>query len=220
MGGQQTARRIGRAVTHAGFESELVQCGDDLYASVEKHIFDVVILDPHLADLDRDTCRRVSNRGTGPLVLWLCDGESPHSRLVGLKLGADDSVARAISGPVMIARLVALCNRSRNRRRSGAVTHEFRLDRRAFVAARSEAIVTLRRKEFQVLEHLILADGDLVSFEALSRAVWGTRYARCRRSLRVTVDSLRVKLGEPRAITREPGIGYRLVSAPPPLEAE
>jgi len=70
-------------------------------------------------------------------------------------------------------------------------------------------MIDLTRKEFGVLETLMMAHGAVVSSEELLDRVW-TRTRPVHTTVRVTMMTLRRKLGEPPIIDTVVGSGYRI----------
>jgi DNA-binding response OmpR family regulator len=70
--------------------------------------------------------------------------------------------------------------------------------------------LTLNRKEFGVLESLVVADGAVVSAEQLLESVWDEHADPLSNVVSVTVARLRRKLGEPPLIETVVGCGYRM----------
>jgi DNA-binding response OmpR family regulator len=70
--------------------------------------------------------------------------------------------------------------------------------------------VRLTNREFAVLEELLLDPGRVVSAEELMERVWDDRLDPFSNAVRVTVLTLRRKLGDPPVITTVVGRGYRL----------
>jgi DNA-binding response OmpR family regulator len=68
----------------------------------------------------------------------------------------------------------------------------------------------LTRKEFGVLEELLRADGTVVSSEELLERVWDEHADPFTTIVRVTVMTLRKKLGDPGVVQTVVGVGYRL----------
>ena len=66
-------------------------------------------------------------------------------------------------------------------------------------------------REFAVLEELIGSDGALVSAEELMERVWDDKLDPFSNIVRVTILTLRRKLGDPAVIETVPGAGYRVV---------
>ena len=79
----------------------------------------------------------------------------------------------------------------------------------------------LTRKEFGVLEVLLAARGAVVSSEELLDRVWDENADPFTTTVRVTVMTLRRKLGEPGVVETVVGAGYRVptVSPAPPEDA-
>jgi DNA-binding response OmpR family regulator len=70
--------------------------------------------------------------------------------------------------------------------------------------------VELAPKEFAVLEALLEAGGDVVSARRLLDRVWDENIDVVSNTVRMTVMTLRRKLGEPSAIETVRGAGYRI----------
>ncbi len=70
----------------------------------------------------------------------------------------------------------------------------------------------LGRKEFGLLEELLKARGAVVSTEELLERVWDANTDPFTTIVRVTMMTLRKKLGDPPLIETVVGVGYRIVS--------
>ena len=68
----------------------------------------------------------------------------------------------------------------------------------------------LARKEFSVLETLLAAGGSVVSAEELLEQVWDEHIDPFTNVVRMTIMTLRRKLGEPQPIETVIGVGYRM----------
>jgi DNA-binding response OmpR family regulator len=84
------------------------------------------------------------------------------------------------------------------------------LDPARRVARRNGVELDLTRKEFGVLEELMRAGGAVVSREELLERVWDENADPATTIVRVTVMTLRKKLGEPQVVETVVGVGYRL----------
>jgi DNA-binding response OmpR family regulator len=85
-----------------------------------------------------------------------------------------------------------------------------RLDPGRHEVFRNERPIALSRKEFSVLEELLRADGAVVSSEFLLEKAWDEHIDPFTNVLRVTVMTLRRKLGSPDPVQTVPGVGYRI----------
>jgi DNA-binding response OmpR family regulator len=68
----------------------------------------------------------------------------------------------------------------------------------------------LARKEFAVLEALMAADGATVSAEQLLERVWDEHTDPFTNVVRMTIMTLRRKLGDPPVVQTVIGVGYRM----------
>ena len=80
------------------------------------------------------------------------------------------------------------------------------------VATRAGKDLPLTRKEFGVLEVLASAEGKVVSAEELLERVWDEEADPFTNAVRITMMTLRRKLGDPPLIDTVIGVGYRLCS--------
>jgi DNA-binding response OmpR family regulator len=70
--------------------------------------------------------------------------------------------------------------------------------------------VALARKEFGVLEALMAAQGATVSSEELLERVWDDQTDPFTNVVRMTIMTLRRKLGDPQLVETVIGVGYRM----------
>jgi DNA-binding response OmpR family regulator len=70
--------------------------------------------------------------------------------------------------------------------------------------------VALSRKEFAVLEELLRAGSGVVSAEQLLERAWDEHTDPFTNVVRMTVMTLRRKLGEPQIVETVTGVGYRI----------
>jgi DNA-binding response OmpR family regulator len=77
-------------------------------------------------------------------------------------------------------------------------------------ASRDGRFIALSPKEFAVLEVLMRAEGAVVSAEEILEKAWDAHIDPFTNAVRVTIMTLRKKLGPPKAIETVPGVGYRL----------
>ncbi|MGI9823093.1 response regulator transcription factor [Agromyces sp. Marseille-Q5079] len=173
--------------------------------------YDVVLLDRDLPGVHGDdVCRILVAREERPAILMLTAARRTGDKVGGFELGADDYLAKPFEFPELVARVRAL-----GRRRfttlpprleaAGVTLDPFR--REVF---RDGRFVRLSRKEFSVLEVLMRAGGGVVSAETLLEKAWDENANPFTNSVKVTISTLRRKLGEPWMIRTDPGAGYAI----------
>jgi two-component system response regulator VanR len=85
------------------------------------------------------------------------------------------------------------------------------LDRFRREVFRDGRYVALTRKQFAVLDVLMSADGGVVSAEDLLERAWDENADPFTNAVRITISTLRKRLGEPWVIETVPGVGYRML---------
>jgi DNA-binding response OmpR family regulator len=173
--------------------------------------YDVIVLDRDLPGLHGDeVCRRLVEEERPSRILMLTAARSLRDRVDGLDLGADDYLGKPFAFDELVARLRALARRSAPARPPLLSRAGIELDPAARHATRDGRDLQLTNKEFGVLEALLAAEGRVVSSEELLEKVWDENTDPFSNVVRVTVMTLRKKLGEPQPIETVTGAGYRL----------
>jgi DNA-binding response OmpR family regulator len=158
-------------------------------------------------------CAEIVASGATTRVLMLTASGTLADKIDGLSRGADDYLAKPFDFPELVARCRALGRRATPAVPPMLVAGDLELDPARRTVSRSGRPVDLTRKEFGVLEVLLAATGAVVSSEELLERVWDENADPFTTTVRVTVMTLRKKLGEPGLIETVVGSGYRVPSA-------
>ncbi len=189
---------------------DLVFDGGAALDSLALTTYDAVILDRDLPVVHGDeVCRAIVRHYPECRVLMLTAARRLDDRVTGLELGADDYLSKPFEFPELIARL-----RSLNRRVSASHPPVLerggvRLDPFRREVYREGRLVRLCRKEFAVLEVLMRAEGGVISAETLLEKAWDENADPFTNAIRITISTLRRKLGHPWLIQTTKGVGYR-----------
>jgi DNA-binding response OmpR family regulator len=163
-------------------------------------------------------CERLPAMG----VIVVTGRSSVAQRVRGLRIGADDWMTKPCHPEELIARIEAVVRRRRtNEAADDAVTVaagelEVRPDQfQAFVRGVS---VELTRREYELIQLLASAQGQVLQREDIYQRVWGYAMAHGDRSVDVFVRKLRSKLERAspdwRYIHTHFGVGYRFAAEP------
>ncbi|WP_020670900.1 response regulator transcription factor [Amycolatopsis nigrescens] len=172
--------------------------------------YDVVVLDRDLPEVHGDAvCRQLAREGTARVLMLTASG-TVEDRVDGLTLGADDYLGKPFAFSELVARVRALVRRSAPARPPVLRAADVVLDPARRTAERGGLLLRLTPKEFGVLERLLAAGGDVVSAETLLDKVWDEHADPFTNAVRITVGTLRRKLGEPPVIETVTGAGYRI----------
>jgi DNA-binding response OmpR family regulator len=190
---------------------DVVYDGEAALERLDLNAYDVLVLDRDLPVRHGDeVCREVSRRGADVRVLMLTAAVDVPDRVAGLGLGADDYLTKPFAFAELVARLRALSRRSRPPAPPVLVRAGITVDPSRRQAHRDDRYLALSNKEFAVLEELLRADGAVVSAETLLERAWDEHIDPFTNVVRVTVMTLRRKLGEPGVIHTVAGVGYRI----------
>jgi DNA-binding response OmpR family regulator len=185
--------------------------GDAALEHVGVNDYDVIILDRDLPVLHGDdVCREVVRSGRGARILMLTASTEVPDRVAGLSLGADDYLGKPFAFAELVARVRALGRRARAPAPPVLERTGIRLDPGRHESFRDGHYLPLSKKEFAVLEELLRADGGVVSAEDLLEKAWDENIDPFTNVVRVTIMTLRRKLGDPPVLETVPGVGYRL----------
>jgi DNA-binding response OmpR family regulator len=173
--------------------------------------YDVIVLDRDLPEVHGDdVCRRLAVQRTACRILMLTAAGEVGEKIDGLSLGADDYLAKPFVFDELVARVRALARRTAPPVPPVLERGGIRLDPRRRTVTRDGRPVSLTKKEFTVLEELMRADGGVVSAEDLLERAWDENIDPFSNIVRVTMATLRKKLGDPPVIKTVTGVGYRL----------
>lgn len=173
--------------------------------------YDVVVLDRDLPGVHGDdVCRALVATSATTRVLMLTASGELDDRIAGLSLGADDYLGKPFAFAELVARVRTLARRSRPPVPPQLCRAGIRLDPYRREVHRDDRYVALSRKEFAVLEELLRAEGTVVSSEHLLEKAWDEHIDPFTNVVRVTIMTLRRKLGDPPVVATVPGVGYRI----------
>ena len=200
-----------------GFEVTPARDGPSGLAKALTGEFDLVILDVMLPGKNGfEVCREMRQQGCDTAVLMLTAKTQVVDRVVGLRLGADDYLAKPFDPAELLARLEALGRRIPKKRRIAVTRFAFadvEADFETGQVRKSGAPVVLAAKELQLLRYLVDHRESVISREELLQNVWEYQSEVSSRTIDVHVAWLRQKLEDtpqaPRHIHTVRGVGYR-----------
>lgn len=187
---------------------------------------DLVVLDimlPRMSGLD--VCRILRSEAATPILL-LTARDAEADVVHGLELGADEYVTKPFSMRELRARVASLLRRDAISRSAGPQgpaepepqvlrAGEIVLDPGRHEVARAGKPLSLRPREFALLEYFMRNPGQALTRDRLLESVWGLTYPGETRTVDVHVRWLREKIEEdpsaPRHLQTVRSVGYRFV---------
>ncbi len=203
-----------------GYAVEVASDGETGQARAAGEAFDLIILDVMLPRKNGfDVCRDLRQQGVQVPMIMLTARSQVVDKVVGLKLGADDYLAKPFEMIELLARVEALLRRVPAPPPPSAEVYQFgqvKVDfRRAEVQRVGVGPVELSALEFRLLRYFIDHRGATLSRDELLNNVWGYNSLASTRTVDVHVAWLRQKLEPnpryPQFILTVHGFGYKFV---------
>lgn len=206
----QLAATLERGLRREGIAVDTAADGATALEKATLVDYDVVVLDRALPVVHGDiVCATLREHETPSRILMLTASGTTQDLVEGLALGADDYLGKPFAFEELVARIRALA------RRAPAASRVFdragvRVDVGRRQVTRDGREIKLTPKELAVLEQLMAADGNVVSAEGLLEHAWDEYTDPFTNTVRVTVMTLRRKLGDPPVIETVTGAGYQI----------
>ena len=192
------ATTVAAGLRRAGMAVDVAFDGNDALVHAAGIRYDVVVLDRDLPGVHGDeVCQMLVADGGASRVLMLTAAGTVADRVEGLGLGADDYLAKPFAFAELVARIRALARRPSPILPPTLVHDDLSLDTARRAAVRAGRPLALNLKELGVLEHLLAAQGRVVTAEELLDAVWDEMTDPFTKTVKVTISRLRAKLGDP-----------------------
>jgi DNA-binding response OmpR family regulator len=176
------------------------------------HQADLVLLDLGLPDVDGlQVCADIRAAADTPIIA-VTEHTTELERVLCLKSGCDDCLDKPYGVQELIARIEAVLRRARVAALRSCIVHgPLRVDAARREVYLSGRLLSLTRKEFDLLHTLASRPGTVFSRRELMARVWQkSAGATAGRTIDTHVNSLRNKLGDSSWILTVRGVGFRL----------
>jgi len=198
----------------AGYVVDAVDNGRDAQHLGETEVFDAVVLDLGLPQVDGLTVlRHWRTAGRTQPVLILTARDSWHEKVAGIDAGADDYLAKPFHMEELLARIRALIRRAQGLASPLLHCGALALDTRSGRVTLDGQPVSLTSHEYKLLSYMMHRPGSVVSRTELTEHIYAQDFDRDSNTIEVFIGRLRRKL-PPETIETVRGRGYRLVALP------
>lgn len=196
------------------FSVDCAYNGEDGLDLALSGIYDVIVLDIMMPKIDGLSVLKTlrANKCSTPILMLSAKSEIAD-KIDGLNLGADDYITKPFNTDELIARIRALMRRKATFTGDVLTFADITLDRDTFNLCKGDKKIALGKKEFQILEMLILNQGKSIDKEKFIEKIWGYDTDAEYNTIEVYVSFLRKKLcavGAKAEIKSLRGIGYTL----------
>ncbi len=194
-----------------GYKVITASDGEGAVRLARKHKPDLVLLDIMMPKMDgMEVCRQLREelelRKT--FIVFLTARAEEYSEVAGFDAGADDYIFKPIKPRVLLRRIKAILRRDVVEE-PNQVLHvgDLIIRRDEYLVTKGDTVLSLPRKEFELLFFLASNPGKVFKREKLLENVWGDVYV-VDRTIDVHVRKLREKIGNDYIQTVK-GVGYK-----------
>ncbi len=175
---------------------------------------EIIILDVMMPKIDGFTVLPMLRKIThAPIIMLTAKAETPD-KILGLKTGADDYLAKPFSFDELIARLMAKLRRPQLIEEQVYRWHSVTLNVQTRECRKNGQIVELTQREFDLLSVFMREPRRVFGKEHLLELVWGHDFEGSSNIVETYISYVRAKLdvpNEPSFVRTVRGVGYSLI---------
>ena len=217
----ETVKYVSTNLRVRGYEVLTAEDGQTALSEFNRSLVDLVILDIMMPGPDGfEVCQAIRRQSDVPVIMLSARGRE-RDIVRALDLGADDYLTKPFGVEEMLARVRAALRRTSQTGivpRPPLVIDDLEIDFGSRVATIRGREVRLTPTEYDLMAHLAINAGRVLTHRSLLQAVWGPEYGDETEYLWAYIRRLRRKLepdpSSPRYILTQPGVGYSFVTLP------
>lgn len=186
---------IAKGLRNTGYAVDTVYDGEDALFQYEVNEYDLIILDLNLPKVDGlDVLRKIRETDSEIKILILSARTKIGDRILGLDEGANDYLIKPFDFGELAARIRGLLRRKFVQAPPILDLNDLRVDTKAKKVMIADTVIVLTRKEYGILEYLLLHKNSVISAEELTEHVWDSEFDPFSNTFRYHIHSLKKKL--------------------------
>jgi len=203
------ANLIRMNLVKAGYQCEIAMDGEEAADLIAERSYDLILLDIMLPKMNGYEVLEYAKSVDIPVIFLTAMGET-QQKVKGLKLGAEDYIAKPFEIAELLARVETVLRRYQKAdRRLQLFNIEIDTDSR--IVLQDGKPVDLTTKEYELLLLFLRNKNRALYRETIYESVWGGEYNGTGRTVDLHVQRLKKKLGLEDHIVAIYKVGYRLV---------
>ena len=209
---KQMAMFIEMELTHEGYEVDTAYDGREGLKKVENNEYDLILLDIMIPSLNGiEVCRRIRQFSNVPIIMLTAKSDVPD-KVLGLDVGANDYLTKPFAIEELLARIRVYTREKVLKNKLDEIkVKDIVMNNITHEVWRDGKEIQLTKKEYDLLEMLLINKNIVLSREKLIEEVWGYDYVGDTNSVDVFIRYLRSKIDdgfEDKLITTIRGVGY------------
>lgn len=210
---KQYARFIELELLHENYEALIKYNGIDGLNAVNEYNPDLVLLDINLPGIDgMEVCRRIREFSQIPVIM-LTSRDETIDKVLGLDSGANDYVTKPFIIDELLARMRAALRKADQVEKASKILKlaDLTVDKLKRNVQRGVQIIDLTKREYDLLEYLMLNKDIVLTRDQIIENVWGYDFEGDTNIVDVYIRYLRSKIDdsdEIKLIHTVRGVGY------------
>lgn len=205
---------LAKGLKKAGYAVDPAYDGQEALELFDINEYDLVVLDLNLPVIDGiEVLETIRKTNQEIKVLILSARTSIDDRVKGLDAGANDYLVKPFDFKELEARIRNLLRMKFNKQPTSLKALDLSIDTNTKKVFINEQEVELTRKEYSILEYLLVNSDRLISNEELFEHIWDCEADEFSNTLKFHIHSLKKKLtavGHKDYIVNKRGQGYRI----------
>ena len=199
-------------LNHEGYKVDVACDGREGLNIAEKNEYDLILLDIMIPRLNGiEVCRRIRQSSKVPIIMLTAKGDI-SDKVLGLDVGANDYLTKPFAIEELLARIrVYERNKSISNKNDEIKVKDIVMDNKAHKVMRNGMEIELTKKEYDLLEMLIINKNVVLTRAQLIEKIWDYDYIGDTNVVDVFIRYLRSKIDdgfEDKLITTIRGVGY------------
>jgi DNA-binding response OmpR family regulator len=212
---ERIALLVRNGLEENGYTVMLAYDGETGKMLVLQNDYDLIISDIILPKINGvDLCKQIRSLQPGVPIILLTALNTTDDIIEGFDAGADDYLTKPFDFRILLARVRALLNRNERKPEPQNIILKYadlEMNNTTKTVSRSGNEITLTRREFNLLEYLLLNKERVLSKTELAENVWHTHFDNTSNFIDVYINYLRKKIDkdhEVKLIHTKPGMGF------------
>lgn len=188
---------IAKGLRKVGYAVDTVFDGEEALEYYEIYEYDIIILDLNIPKKDGlNVLRVIRKKDIDTKILILSARTKVDERILGLDEGANDYLIKPFDFRELEARIRNLLRRNFSGTPATIMLSNFIIDTNAKKVICDNDVLNLTRKEYNILEYLILNKNKIISAEQLVEHIWDSEFDPFSNTLRYHIHTLKKKLSD------------------------